>query len=261
MSRNGELCLKKIIISYSPSHGNPATRQFFATHLPAFKRQYPSVVIDIRPRFWPETSITGVYRDGSEKALNIKHLSSMGINARFHRLVNEANDSNEPFGATHAHATRRSVQGPWNPWLWGCERPRRRTPAAAWDRRLTEQEWDYYVGQYGAQMKAEEESIADQVRRYTDIPDAGTAVVQQRWRDYVLPRMQTDLEHNLAHLKRERLRGAPPPAPPHLHEYSLFSVPNHSLMGQDAVDELRRREAKYEEDWWRRRKEQLRPPQ
>lgn len=261
MSRNGELCLKKIIVSYSPSHGNPATRQFLATYLPAFNRKYPEVQIDLRPRHWPESSITGVYRDGSERAYSIRNLSSMGINIRFHRLVNDANDTNDPFSAKHLHRQRRSVQGTWNPWLWNYEGPRtRHQEPARWDRKLTAKEWDYYIDQYTAQIKAEEETIAERVGRYTDIPEANTEEVQQRWKRYVMPRMQSDLEHNMDHWKRQHARGGQRPAGAKMHEYSLFAVPDHSTLGQDAVDMLRRREAKHLEEWWQKRKEQLKPP-
>lgn len=262
MSRNGELCLKKVIISYSPSHGDPNVRQFLSLFLPAFHRQYPSVTFDLRPRHWPETSITGVYRDGSERAYAVRGLSAMGISTRVHRLVNDANDSNVPFGATHRHYQRRSVQGVWGPWLWQFEGARARKPAPAWDRTLSPREWDYYAGQYGAQMKAEEEAIADRVRRHTELPDASTREVQRRWRAHVLPRLQTDLEHNIGHWKRRHARGAPSESPPvTLNEYRLFSVPDPSALGQDAVNMLRRRESRYAEEWWRQRKEQLKPPE
>ncbi|CAJ1033029.1 putative Mitochondrial ribosomal protein L51 / S25 / CI-B8 domain containing protein [Leishmania utingensis] len=261
MSRNGELCLQKIIVSYSPNKGNPAMRQFMATYLPEFYRQYPQVKIDIRPRQWPESSITGVYRDGSEKAYSICFLSSMGINVRFHRLVNEGNDYNHSFSASHLHMQRRSVQGVWNPYLWNYEGTRtRHKPPAKWNRKLTEREWDYYIQQYGAQMKAEEDTITDRVRRYTDIPEASTEEVQQRWKEHVMPRLQTDLEYNLSHWKKQHLSGARRPSLPTLKEYSLFSVPDHSSLGQDAIDMLRRREAQREEEWWRERKGQLKPP-
>lgn len=261
MSRNGELCLKKIIISYSPTKGNPGTRQFLATHLPVFAIKYPAVQIDLRPRHWPESSITGVYRDGSERAFCIRGLSSNGIGIRAHRLVNDANDGNDPFSAKHLHRQRRSVQGVWNPWLWNYEGPRaRHEPPARWDRKLTPAEWDFHVAQYTAQVKAEEETIAERVGRYTDIPEANTEEVQQRWKKYVAPRMQSDLEHNVGHWKRQHTRGAARPVSPTMHEYSLFAVPDHSTLGQDAVDMLRRREAKHLEQWWQHRKEQLKPP-
>ncbi|CCW65619.1 unnamed protein product [Phytomonas sp. EM1] len=262
MSRNGELCLKKIIVSYSPSHGDPAVRQFFATYLPAFHQKYPQVTIDIRPRFWPETSITGVYRDGSEKAYRIRQLSSMGIHIRFHRLVNEANDSNLPFGPKHLHFHRRSVQGAWNPWLWGYEstRVRGKAPPPRWDRQLTPEEWEYHITQYAAQVGAEEEAIDARVRRHSEIPDASTTEVRRRWKQHVLPQMQSDMEFNLDHWKRQQAKGKAGPEAAKMHEYSLFSVPDHTTLGQDAVDTLRRREAKQLEDWWRQRKEQLKPP-
>eukprot|EP00796_Vickermania_ingenoplastis_P009357 gene9357-6580_t len=261
MSRNGELCLKKIIFSYSPSMGSPGVRQFFALYLPAFHEKYPQVQIDIRSRFWPESYITGLYRDGSEKSYCVKYLSPMGINIRAHRLVNEANDSNLPFSASHLNFQRRSVQGTWNPWLWTYESSRcRSSKVPHWDRKLSENEWKYYVDRYTAEMKTEEESINERVQRFTEIPDESTAEVQKRWKDYVVPSMQSDIEHNLQHWKDEHAKGAPSPRQPTLEEYMLFSVPDHTSLGQDAVDMLRRREAQDVENWWKQRGEQLVPP-
>lgn len=261
MSRNGEICLRKVIVSYSPSHGDPAVRQFLATYLPAFNQKYPNVKVDIRPRFWPESSITGVYRDGSEKAYCIRYLSSMGINVRFHRLVNEANDSNDAFNASHLHFQRRSIQGTWNPWLWTYETARvRNAPLPHWGRKLSPKEWDFYTDAYCAQMKAEEEAVAGRVARHTSIPEASTKEVQDRWKEYVMPHMQTDMEYNVDHWKKQHARGATRPEAPSMSEYSLFSVPDHTTLGQDAVDMLRRREAQHVEEWWDRRQEQLKPP-
>lgn len=236
-------------------------RQFFALHLPAFKQKYPSVVVDVRPRFWPETSITGVYRDGSEKSYSVKYLSPMGINVRVHRLVNEANDSSYPFSATHLHYQRRSVQGTWNPWLWSFEGARSRSKSVPkWDRKLTEEEWDYYIDKYATQMKADEHSINERVKRHTDIPDDSTREVQRKWKEFVLPSVQTDLEYNLKYWKQQHAQGSSKPREPTMSEYMLFSVPDHATLGQDAVDLLRRREAQGVEEWWKQREKQLKPP-
>ncbi|KAF8293776.1 hypothetical protein C3747_313g21 [Trypanosoma cruzi] len=259
MSRNGELCLKKVIISYCPNRGSPNTRQFIATHLPRFHAKYPSVTIDIRPRLWAETSITGLYRDGSERSYKTKYMSSMGIWLRFHRLVNTANDYDLPFSASHLHFQRRSVQGTWNPWLWHYETDRRRTETPQWRRKLSEEEWDYYLGQYSAQMKQEEEAIQQRVAEHTEIPLQNTREVQERWKKHVLPRLQTDMEFNLSHYKRQHARGQRH-EPVTMGEYRLFSVPDHREIGQDAVDMMRRREAKHQEEWWQHRKSQLKPP-
>lgn len=259
MSRNGELCLKKVLVSYSPSNGSPNTRQFLATHLARFHAKYPDVTIDIRPRFWAETSITGVYRDGSERSYKTKYMSPMGIWLRLNRLVNTANDHDLPFSASHLHFQRRSIQGTWNPWLWHYETERRRKEAPRWCRKLSQEEWEYYIGQYSAQMKQEEEVIRQRVAKQTDIPAQSTREVQERWKHHVMPRLQTDLEFNLAHFKRQHARGQRP-EPVRMGEYKLFSVPDHRELGQDAVDMMRRREAKHLEEWWRQRKEQLKPP-
>lgn len=261
MSRNGELCLKKIIFSYSPSMGSPGIRQFFALYLPGFNKKYPQVTIDIRPRFWPETSITGIFRDGSEKSYSVKYLSPMGINIRVHRLVNEGNDSSLPFSAAHLHFQRRSVQGVWNPWLWNFESGRARSGSVPrWNRKLTEKEWHYYIDRYATEMKAEEQAIEERVQRYTELPDANTKEVQKRWKEFILPSVQTDLEHNLKYWKEQHAKGGAPPQKPTLEEYMLFSVPEHGVLGQDAVDLLRRREAQKVEEWWKKRGEQLKPP-
>lgn len=261
MSRNGELCLKKIILSYSPSMGCPGMRQFLALYLPTFNKKYPDVKIEIRTRFWPENSITGVYRDGSEKAYCIKYLSPMGINIRVNRLVNEGNDTSLPFSASHLHFQRRSVQGTWNPWLWNFESTRVRSDSVPrWDRKLTSSEWEYYINKYSTEMKAEENSIDEQVRRYSDIPDQSTSEVQSRWKEFVLPSIQTDMEHNIKYWKDQHAKGGPKPRKPTLQEYMLFSVPDHSSLGQDAIDILRRREAQRVEEWWKKRGEHLKPP-
>nr|7AOI_Ag Chain Ag, Mitochondrial ribosomal protein L51 / S25 / CI-B8 domain containing protein [Trypanosoma brucei] len=185
-SRNGELCLKKVIISYCPSNGAPNTRQFLATHLPHFHAKYPSVSIDLRPRLWPEMAITGVYRDGSERSYNTKNLSPMGIFLRLNNLVSTANDYDQPFCASHLHFQRRSVQGTWNPWLWNYETERRRTEAPQWRRKLSEKEWDYYVGQYSAQMKQEEDEIQRRVADRTCVQEQSTREVQERWKRHVV---------------------------------------------------------------------------
>lgn len=261
MSRNGELCLKKIIFSYSPSMGSPGIRQFFALYLPLFSKKYPEVKIDIRPRFWPETSITGVYRDGSEKSLSVKYLSPMGINIRVNRLVNEGNDSSLPFSAAHQHFQRRSIQGVWNPWLWNFESSRVRNPRIPkWNRKLTGKEWDYYVDKYAHDIKLEEESINERVRRYTEIPDDNTSQVQKRWKEFVLPSIQTDLEHNIKYWKEQHVKGGSKPQKPTLDQYMLFSTPDHTALGQEAVDILRRKETEKVEEWWKQRSEHLKPP-
>nr|CCC50101.1 conserved hypothetical protein [Trypanosoma vivax Y486] len=184
----------------------------------------------------------------------------MGIWLRINRLVNTANDYDKPFSASHLHFQRRSVQGTWNPWLWSYDSERRRTPPTRWDRKLSEEEWEYYVGQYSAQMKHEEEEIQQRLNKRTELPEQNTKEVQERWKKHVMPRLQTDMEFNLAHLKRQFARGMREERPVTMGEYKLFSVPDHHEIGQDAVDTMRRREAKRMEEWWRKRKEQLKPP-
>lgn len=261
MSRNGVLCLQKVIFSYSPNMGSPGVRQFFALYLPSFNQKYPEVEVEIRPRFWPETSVTGVYRDGSEKCYSVKYLSPMGIAIRLNKLVNEGNDSSLPFSAAHLHYQRRSVQGTWNPWLWLFEGGRvRSNNVPSWDRKLTEKEWDFFVDKYHKEMMSEENSINERVQRFTQIPDEKTLEVQKRWKEFVFPSMQTDMEHNIKYWKEQHLKGGAKPQKSTLDEYMLFAVPDNSSLGQDAIDILRRRETQKVEEWWRSRSDQLKAP-
>lgn len=267
MSRNGELSLQRIIISYSTTNGCSNTRQFLSTHLPHFKSKYPSVVIDVRPRHWPEPGITGIYRDGSERYFNTYGLSTMGIGIRFHRLVNTCNDIDVPFQASHMHFQRRSIQGTWNPWLWMAERHHSRKRIPAWDRKLNEQEWEYYVDKYSTSAKLEAEAIESQVQDHTKIPKIMTEQVAEKWRDQVVPRLQTDIEHNIAAFKSNDAslkRGGSPGSIVNKvvdeGKYRLFAQPSLNEMGQDAVQALRGREMERLENWWRKRKEQLKPP-
>lgn len=262
MSRNGVLALERIIFPYSPNgtNGNPNIRQFFATHLPLFKSKFPEVLIDVRPRQYAEHSITGVYKDGSERAYNIAMLSSMGIWLRCHKLVNTANDFDLPFTKEHIHLNRRSVQGTWNPWLWTAEaKGKSRTPPARWDRKLSEAEWAYYVDKYSTQMRLEEEAVARRVANETEFSQEQTDALAKRWQTYVAPRLQTDVEANVAKLKADAKRGIRP-APVQMREYRLFASPQVQELGRDALQAIRRKEMDHFESWWQKRKEQLKPP-
>jgi hypothetical protein len=236
-------------------------RQFLATHLPLFKQKYPSVEVDIRPRFWPERAVTGVYHDGSEQAFNIAKLSSMGIWARCHRLVNTANDFDLPFNGSHIHLNRRSVQGTWNPWLWHAEaRHKERVESPKWERKLSNEEWDFYVDRYSTQMRLEEEAVQESAAAKTSLTKQHTEEVRQRWMQHVAPKLQTDMEHNVAKFKADHKRGIRQ-APVTMSEYKLFSVPQMQAMGQDAVHAMRRYEKNQLESWWLKRKEQLKAPE
>lgn len=259
MSRNGQLALQRIIVSYSTTKGSPNTRQFLSTHLPVFKQKYPSVSIDIRPRMWPECGITGIYRDGSEKFFNTRGLSTMGIFIRCHRLVNECNDYDVPFTATHMHFQRKSVQGTWNPWLWMAERPYSRKVVPKWDRKLSEKEWDYYVDKFSTNMVLEEEAVQSSVAKHSELPKRFSEEVAARWKEFVVPRLQTDIEHNLQSFKTDFQKGVKRD-PVRLGQYRLFAVPDLNELGQDAVQTLRGNEIEKLETWWKKRKEQLKPP-
>ena len=260
MSRSGELALKRLIISYSPTlQSSRNTRQFLATHLPAFQAKYPSVHISIRPRQWPERGITGIFRDGSERFYNTAGLSTMGMFIRCHKLANECNDYDLPFSAAHLHFQRKTVQGAWNPWLWMAERPYSRKQPAAWNRRLTEDEWSYYVDKFSSQMKLENEAVQHEVAKHTELPHAYSQDAAAKWKRYVVPKLQTDIEHNLASFKADFKKGVKPAAVS-MGAYRLFSAPNVTELGQDAVTALRGREIERMDSWWLQRKQQLKPP-
>jgi hypothetical protein len=259
MSRSGEVGLKRIILSYSPSRGAHNTRQFLATHIELFKQRHPSVQISIRPRHWPERGITGIYRDGSEKFYNTAGLSTMGIFIRCHRLANEFNDYDLPFTTTHLHFQRKTVQGAWNPWLWMAERPYSRKKPIPWDRKLTEEEWTYYVDKYSAQMKLEDEAVRHEVAKHTELPQKFSDEAAEKWQKYVVPRLQTDIEHNIAAFKADFKKGVRP-EPVRMGEYRLFAAPDVTQLGQDAVAALRGKEIERLDKWWLQRKQQLKPP-
>lgn len=260
MSRNGDLALKKVIFSYNPSKGMVGLRQFFATHLPLFKSKYPSVTVELRPRQWAERSITGVYADGSERAYNINDMSSMGIWTRCHKLVNTANDFELPFTGNHVHLNRRSVQGSWNPWLWVAEANHKsRVEQPNWDRKLSEPEWAYFVEKYATEQRLQSEAVERRVEAKSLLSGRNTAEAARRWREHVAPKLQTDMEHNLDSFKAAAKRGQKQ-KPVTMGEYRLFALPQTQELGQDALEALRRKEHERFEQWWVKRKEQLKPP-
>jgi hypothetical protein len=259
MSRNGELALKRVVVSYGINGGVPGVRQALAREIPAFKRKYPTVEIDLRPREWPERAITGFFRDGSEKTFTVDKMSAQGIWIRMNRLAGSCNDHNVRFSAQHMHFQRRSVQGNWNPWLWSAEKNVARTEEPRWDRQLTEDEWAFYVDKYSARMARDDAEIGEKASRLTDLPKQYTAEVAQRWAEHVTPALQTDVEHNLAHYKKQAAKGTFP-KPVAMGEYRLFAVPDHTTMGHDLLSGLRKEESNRLEQWWTKRQEQLKPP-
>eukprot|EP00758_Cryptobia_borreli_P009966 Tbor_TRINITY_DN5525_c0_g1::TRINITY_DN5525_c0_g1_i1::g.13690::m.13690/K17424/MRPL43; large subunit ribosomal protein L43 len=260
MSRNGEICLKKIVVTYNQFGGaSGGTRQFLATGLPAFKQKFPEVEIDLRIRRFSASAITGFFRDGSERAYNTKGLSATAIWNRCNQLVNEANDYNIVFSKNTIHLQRKTVQGAWNPWLFLADRPQPREEVPNWDRKLGDQEWDYYVDRYSKQMNNEERTIQGIVARRTELPSSYTADVQKRWNDVVAPKMNTDLEHNINAMKKNFMKGKKID-PVRIGEYRLFSVPDHAQMGQEAGVAIRKKEVEHIHSWWKERKAMLKPP-
>lgn len=259
MSRNGEQALRKIIIAYCPRNGSVGTRQFLATYLPGFKADHPRVQIDLRPRLWSRPSITGVYKDGSERAFEVAASSPMAIEMKCRRLVTDANDLNVPFNLGTMHMQRRTVQGAWNPWLWRGDAPKPRKLVPEWDRKLGEKEWGHYVKQYSKRVAAEESAIQKGVDSRTELHNEYTSEVQNRWMEHVAPRMQTDLQSNLAKMKADAAAGVKPEKVT-LEEYRLFSVPDHKELGFAGMAAIRGREVQQKYRWWHERKEQLKSP-
>ena len=262
MSRSGHLALQRIVLEYSTKAGNDGVRQALSRELPQFQKKFPTVEIELRRRRAPLEMLTGFYRDGSEHSYNIEGFSAQGIWIRMHRLAQSCNDYHVPFDERHLHYSRRSVQGAWNPWLWGAERLHDKHGIPAWDRRLTEKEWKYYTDKYSKELENQEKAIKNKVDAANEWPRQITNEVAQRWREHVTPKLQTDMEHNIQRWK-EAAKGDKMedlPGPIKMGEYRLFSAPEHGQIGQDALTALRRKEQGTFEAWWSRRKEQLKPP-
>ena len=134
---------------------------------------------------------------------------------------------------------------------------RQRKPA--WDRKLSENEWEYYVGRYSEEMKLRHDAVDRVVRQHSELPNENTRQVAQRWKDMVVPKLQTDMEHNLDAIKAAAAKGRQP-EPVSLNEYRLFAVPDHNALSEDALTALRGREVERLENWWRSRRQQLKPP-
>lgn len=235
-------------------------RQFMATHLPDLKAQYPSVEIDIRPRRWALPSVTGMYKDGSERAFQVRELSALAIFSRCQRLVSDANDVDIPFSLDSMHLQRRSIQGTWNPWLWRGDRPQPKQIVPKWDRKLGNKEWDYYIDKYSSRMRADEDAIQAEVDSRTELFNEYTQEVQERWTQHVAPRLQSDMKSNLEKMKADIAAGIKP-EPVNFNEYRLFSVPDHRELGITGSVAVRRKEIQHRHRWWAKRKEQLKPPQ
>lgn len=260
MSRHGELCLKKIILSYDLTKKSVGVRHFLATQIDNFKQKYPTVEIDVRPRNTAAEYMTAVYRDGSERCYRTTNMSSMAIWNKCHRMVQDANDINEHFSATTMHFQRRSVQGVWNPWLWLGDRKVPKKEVPKWDRKLGDKEWKYYVTEYANAMRSEDALATEKVNAHTELPQQYTRKVQERWLEHVAPKLQTDFETNLAAMKANAIKGKLP-IPVTLGEYRLFSMPDHRKLGDEAMRALRSKEVKHIHSWWAQRKAQLEPPQ
>eukprot|EP00759_Apiculatamorpha_spiralis_P026226 PhF_6_TR29308/c0_g1_i3/m.42980/K17424/MRPL43; large subunit ribosomal protein L43 len=259
MSRNGSICLQRIVVNYGILSDKSGIRQALARELPAFKRQYPSVGITLQPRVWPSNSMIGVYNDGSHLTLSITALSAQAILTKAHELVQTANDEVKYFKAQTLHTDRKSVQGGWNPWLWMMDAPVSRQQVPRWDRKLSEKEWDYYVRKYTASWKDEEQAIRNGVRRSSDLHNEYSEELTQRWKAHVEPQLPTDVETTVQEMKAQAAVGKRPQAPTY-DEYMLFSMPDMRRQGKDAIMMLRRKQATELVQWWGKRKEQLKEP-
>ena len=258
MSRLGQLSLQRVIVDYSPYGSAMGLRHAFAREIPQFKRDFPSVTIEVRPR-GTASAVTGIYRDGSERTFHVKTLSSQAIYVRLHELAQTANDRSQYLNTATMHFQRRSVQGAWNPYLWLAERHEARVPVPKWDRELTDDEWRYYVAAYSARMRRDRARVSDELDKVTDLPNRMTAEIADRWKQFVTPHLQTDVAQNLATVKRQAEQNVAP-APVSLDEYKLFSAPDLAQTGGDLIRGLRHKEMRRIEKWWDRRRYQLKPP-
>ena len=259
MSRNGKLCLQQLILPYGLINGNNGARHALAREIPQFKKQFPSVRISVRPRIWPEQTITGVYSDGSHLSLDINRLSAQAILAKAHMLVHTANDEVRYFNAQTRVLERKSVQGAWNPWLWITDYAEPRYATPKWDRKLTNQEWSHYVKKYATSWEWEERAVRDGIAQTSDLHVQYTQEVQKRWDDNVTKNLPSDVEGNIAEMKKRAAKRVYAEPPTH-DEYVLFSTPDLRQMGNEAISMLRRKQAVKLVQWWDKRREQLKPP-
>lgn len=258
MSRSGSLALQRLIFDYNsigPAHG---LRHAFAREIPLFKQEFPSVVIEVRPRAKP-AAVTAVYRDGSERSFHLERLSSQAIYNRLHELVQDCNDRSHFFDNKNFHYQKRSVQGAWSPYLWLAERHESRMPEPKWDRKLSDREWDYYVDKYSNRMQRFRADVRKVAERREEMPRKLTKELSERWSKFVTPHLQTDMEANLAAMKKSAAQGKAPDAVS-WDEYRLFAAPDMTTTGEDTMRALRRKEMMKAELWWDKRKEQLKPP-
>lgn len=277
MSRNGELALKKVIITYGVTTGTTGIRQLLAGPLQQFKKMYPQVAVDICVRRVPNPSVTGVYRDGSEKSFGLYlgvppqvvqksfnyDRSAQSIWLRLHQLATTCNDNDLPMVPDNWNMQRSSIQGTWNPWLWIAEGNEHRSKPDEFDRKLSEDEWAYYVDAYSKDMKAEHQAVKEKVKAHTEVFEDNTKEIAERWKQFVTPTRQTDLEHNLTALKekgRKKRLWKGNEGKVSFEEYSLFAAPDHDTLGAEALKALRSQDQMDLVKWWAQRKEQLKPP-
>ena len=271
-SLTGELALKKVIITYGVTSGVASMRQVLNHEIFTFQNEYPGVEISVRPRRTPHPSVTGIYRDGSERSFSLKqwhhrHSDNLGpgaITAKLYDLANDNNTTDQVYATSTQHQQRKSVQGTWNPWLWIAEGHESREKPALFKRKLSDSEWDYYVDKYSDKMRREEGEVSKQTKQRTEFFEAETSDVAARWGKYVAPSRQSDMEHNLAEMKKvsqkkakDRPSGYGVVTP---QEYALFQHADHDKLATSALDTLKSRDVTDVVSWWAKRKEQLKPP-
>jgi hypothetical protein len=259
MSRLGQLSLQRVIIDYSAYSTADGLRHAFAREIPQFKKDFPSVVVEVRPRS-KASVVTGVYRDGSEISFPVALLSSQAIFVRLQEMAQTCNDKSVALNNHYRHYQNRSVQGSWNPYLWMAERHEERIPEPKWDRKLSDREWDYYVDKYSSKLKNDRAALKKALERATELPDQQTKEIAERWQKYITPTLQTDMEDNLSQIKKEAAKGKFPENVS-IDEFRLFSTPDIAGSGaEDIIRGLRHKEMRKTEKWWEQRQAQLKPP-
>ena len=258
MSRGGQLCLRTLIIPYGFLENSSGVRQALAREIPEFKRQFPQVNINLRPRVCPTRAMTGVYSDGSHCSVDISEKSAQAIISLMHQLVHTANDEVRYFKTDTVYYERKSVQGAWNPWLFIAERPVERHPKPKWDRKLSTQEWDHYVKRYSEQWEEDARDVDKLVRTESELHGEHIKELKRRWSTHMKEKTPSDLERQAQQLK------TPTPGtkttPPTFDEYVMFSVPEMQRLGNDALCMLRTKQTKDLVEWWEKRRQQLKPP-
>ena len=284
MLKNEPLALKTVIVTYGIATGSSGIRQALANEIPLFRKMFPSVEVHVRCRRTPTMSITGVYRDGSERSFSLfqrafaysDKLSPGAIAEKLRCLASDTNMAELPFNKENLHQQRTSVQGTWNPWLWIAEgHELRKQPV--FDTKLTPTDWDHYVAEFSKDMASEENAIYNAKQQVERAHRNNTVEIKRRWLNHAAKSRQTDMEYNLKQMKKASSTTLPRYSDQEKtsnefhtgeetkgivsnHENSLFHTPDYDRIAAELKDRLRGRDIANVSKWWEERKNHLKPP-